>query len=47
MLKDISFYITPGEKVGIIGKNGAGKTTLLRVMNGTLKPDDGFIRISL
>ena len=45
VLKDISFYITPGEKVGIIGKNGAGKTTLLRVMNGTLKPDDGFIRI--
>ncbi len=45
VLKDISFYIAPGEKVGIIGKNGAGKTTLLRIMNGTLKPDEGFIRI--
>ncbi len=45
VLKNISFYIAPGEKVGIIGKNGAGKTTLLRIMNGTLKPDDGFIRI--
>lgn len=45
VLKDISFYIAPGEKVGIIGKNGAGKTTLLRVMNGTLKPDEGFLRI--
>ena len=45
VLKDISFYIAPGQKVGLIGKNGAGKTTLLRIMNGTLKPDDGFIRI--
>lgn len=45
VLKDISFYIAPGEKVGIIGKNGAGKTTLLRVMSGTLKPDEGFLRI--
>lgn len=45
ILKNISFYIAPGERVGIIGKNGAGKTTLLRVMNGTLKPDEGFIRI--
>lgn len=45
VLKNVSFYIAPGEKVGIIGKNGAGKTTLLRIMNGTLKPDDGFLRI--
>lgn len=45
VLKDVSFYIAPGERVGIIGKNGAGKTTLLRVMNGTLKPDAGFIRV--
>ena len=45
VLKNISFYIAPGEKVGIIGKNGAGKTTLLKILNGTLKPDDGFIRI--
>lgn len=45
VLKNVSFYIAPGEKVGIIGKNGAGKTTLLRIMNGTLKPDEGFLRI--
>lgn len=45
VLKNVSFYLAPGEKVGIIGKNGAGKTTLLRIMNGTLKPDEGFLRI--
>ena len=46
ILKDISFYISPGERVGIVGNNGAGKTTLLRIMSGTLKPDNGFIRIN-
>lgn len=41
----ISFHISPGENVGIIGLNGAGKTTLLNVIAGVLKPDSGFIRV--
>lgn len=44
-LKDISFRITHGESVGIIGANGAGKSTLLLHLNGYLEPTSGSIRI--
>ena len=45
VLKNLSFHIASGEKVGIIGLNGAGKTTLMNVISGILKPDKGFIRV--
>lgn len=45
VLKDISFHILSGERVGLIGKNGAGKTTLLKILSGTLLPDRGFLRV--
>lgn len=44
-LRDISFRITHGESVGIIGANGAGKSTLLQHLNGCLSPTAGEIRI--
>ncbi len=44
-LKDISFRITHGESVAIIGANGAGKSTLLLHLNGYLEPTSGNIRI--
>lgn len=37
-LDDVSFYITHGEKVGIVGANGAGKSTLILHTNGLLTP---------
>lgn len=43
-LKNISFKIYKGEKVGIIGYNGAGKSTLLSVITGIYPPDEGFVR---
>lgn len=46
ILKDISFHINEGEKVGIVGNNGAGKTTLLNILCGELPYDDGNIYIS-
>ncbi|MBQ4523923.1 MAG: ATP-binding cassette domain-containing protein [Lachnospiraceae bacterium] len=46
VLKNLSFHIAFGEKVGIIGLNGAGKTTLMNVISGILKPDKGFIRVN-
>ena len=42
-LKDISFKIYKGEKVGIIGFNGAGKSTLLNVITGIYPPDKGKV----
>ena len=42
-LKDISFQIYKGEKVGIIGFNGAGKSTLLNVITGIYAPDKGSV----
>lgn len=42
-LDDITFEISPGETVGIIGKNGAGKSTLLKLMAGVTSPSSGEI----
>lgn len=44
-LKEVSFRITHGESVAVIGANGAGKSTLLLHLNGYLAPTAGEIRI--
>jgi cobalt/nickel transport system ATP-binding protein len=44
-IKDVSFRITHGESVAIIGANGAGKSTLLQHLNGCLEATSGQIRI--
>ena len=41
----ISFEVSRGECLGLIGRNGAGKTTLLKMLSGLIKPDHGEIRI--
>ena len=45
LLKDISFNIYKGERVGLIGPNGIGKTTLFKIILGELEKDDGLIKI--
>ncbi len=45
-LRDISFTLGPGDRLGLIGSNGAGKTTLLRTMAGIYEPFTGSIRVS-
>ncbi|MBZ0218006.1 MAG: type I secretion system permease/ATPase [Fimbriimonadaceae bacterium] len=44
-LKNISFRIEPGERVGIIGKVGSGKTTIGRLLAGYYPPDKGVILV--
>ena len=44
-INDVSFRITRGESVAIIGANGAGKSTLLLHLNGCLEATSGQIRI--
>ncbi len=46
ILNQVSFSITPGEAVGIVGQNGAGKSTLLKIITGTLKPSSGEVHIN-
>lgn len=42
-LSKISFSVSRGELLGIIGPNGSGKTTLLKIISGILKPNKGNI----
>ena len=42
-LKDVSFDIMPGDRVGIIGRNGAGKSTLLKLLSRITEPSTGRI----
>src|SRR5918995_1104944 len=43
LMSDVSFRVSPGDKVGLVGRNGAGKTTLTKVLAGDLLPADGRV----
>jgi lipopolysaccharide transport system ATP-binding protein len=43
-LKNVSFVIKKGEKVGLIGRNGSGKTTLLKILSGITSQSSGIVK---
>ncbi len=43
ILRDVSFSVAEGDRVGIVGANGAGKSTLIRILAGELSADEGDI----
>jgi lipopolysaccharide transport system ATP-binding protein len=44
-LRDVSFSLASGERLGLVGGNGAGKTTLLRTLAGIYEPVAGHVRV--
>lgn len=45
VLRDVSFELSAGQVLGILGPNGGGKSTLIRLLAGVLSPSQGTIRV--
>jgi ABC transport system ATP-binding/permease protein len=45
LFRNISFTISPGERLGLIGPNGSGKSTLLEILSGRVQPDSGDVAV--
>lgn len=43
LFKDISFKLSAGDRIGLVGKNGAGKSTMLKIISGEMQKDTGEI----
>ncbi|MDX2200770.1 MAG: ABC-F family ATP-binding cassette domain-containing protein [Phycisphaerae bacterium] len=43
LFQDVSIFLSPGSRLGLLGANGSGKTTLIRVLTGDLPPDEGVV----
>jgi ABC-2 type transport system ATP-binding protein len=44
-LRNVTFDVTPGESIGVVGRNGQGKSTLLKLVAGVLLPDEGAVTV--
>jgi ABC-2 type transport system ATP-binding protein len=44
-LRDVSFEVTPGEAIGVVGRNGQGKSTLLKLVARVMLPDEGRVDV--
>lgn len=43
LIRDVSFSVQAGDRIGLVGRNGAGKTTLMRTLKGELQPAEGTV----
>ena len=46
VLKEVSFSVQKGEKMGLVGANGSGKTTLMRILTGEQTADEGTVHMN-
>jgi ABC transport system ATP-binding/permease protein len=46
IIRDLTFRVARGDRIGIVGANGAGKSTLLKLLTGEIAPDSGHIRLA-
>jgi len=46
VIKDFTFRVTRGDRIGVVGANGSGKTTLLRLLTGEIPPDEGSVKLA-
>jgi phospholipid/cholesterol/gamma-HCH transport system ATP-binding protein len=46
VLRDVSFYVKPGETLCILGRSGVGKSVSLQILMGFLKPDSGTVLVA-
>jgi len=44
VVRDLTFTLRRGDRIGLVGANGAGKSTLVKLILGTLMPDEGRVR---
>jgi ABC transport system ATP-binding/permease protein len=44
LIKDLSFVLSNGTKLGLVGRNGSGKSTLLKLLVGSIEPDSGTVK---
>jgi ATP-binding cassette subfamily F protein uup len=46
IIRDFTFRVTRGDRIGVVGSNGAGKTTLLKLLTGEIAPDEGRVKLA-
>ena len=46
IIRDFTFRVTRGDRIGVVGANGTGKTTLLKLLTGELAPDEGRVKLA-
>jgi len=46
IIKDFTFRVQRGDRIGIVGANGAGKSTLLKLLTGEIEPDSGSVTLA-
>ncbi|WP_374397604.1 ABC-F family ATP-binding cassette domain-containing protein [Sphingopyxis sp.] len=46
IIRDFTFRVQRGDRIGIVGANGAGKSTLLKLLTGEIQPDEGSVTLA-